>query len=250
VFAPDVAHLRAWLAIFDPYEPEDDHVTSPAAAQDNSQSCPIAEEDAALLKRRIKKVVFVYNFLGVHRDTKNWNAQGLGNSASALIECTNRHGMQSIIIEPKRYEDEGFVGLDDMIDEGVPILSLKEMKALAWKLEEEDDGSWITQTVPIRQMLGRWFQFGPGPWDEDEGGEEADSDEHPPLQGEYPYSLPSFDEAPWEHEYEEDQQGPWDEDDEEQMDARDHEMHSAQVSSTDGLEWDHEYEEDKQDTQY
>lgn len=250
VFAPDVAHLRAWLATYSAYESEYNPDVSSATFPESSKSCPAAAENAAHLNRRIKKVVFVYNFLGVHRDTRHWKAQGLGNSVSALVECTKRNGMQSIIVEPKRYEDEGFVGLDAMIDDELPILNLREMKALARKLEEEDDGPWITQSVSIRQVLGRWFQFGPGPWDEAEERDVAYSDGHPPLHGEYPYSLPSFEDAPSAHDHEEDQHKPWD--DEEQVDALHHKMEVSptQASLPESSPPDHVYEGYEQDTHY
>jgi hypothetical protein len=63
--------------------------------------------------------------------------------------------------------------------------------------------------------------------------------------------MPSFDSVPWEHKYEEDQQEPWDEDDEEQMDALHHdEMRPEQVSSPEGPVWDQGYEEERQNTQH
>jgi hypothetical protein len=199
VFTPSVGHLRAWLAVFPRTGPGDESPEDKAGPAE------------------LTNVLFVYNFLGIHRDTDEWTAQGLGNTASALIEGATRNRLQPIIVEPSMYVEEGYVDLGVMIDQEVPILSLKNMKALAWGLEEEDDGSWITETTPVRKVLGRWFQFGPGPWDEEDSEEEDWEDEEPddeePEEGlpdemarnVMPWTEMSQDDTPWETESEEDE---------------------------------------------
>lgn len=134
VFTSSVTHFRAWTAVFSPNESK---LTAPPAPQSSEGS-----------------ILLAYGFIGLHRDTSEWSAQGLGTSAATLIEAAARHGFKAVIMEPKEEDRQEVVeeeaGPPLFGDEKVPLL-----KGIAMR----DDGTWAGRTVELRRVLGRWFEF-------------------------------------------------------------------------------------------
>ncbi|GKT45470.1 uncharacterized protein ColSpa_05651 [Colletotrichum spaethianum] len=139
LFIPTVTHLRAYLSAFDP----SDSLTPP----------PPNYLPPSLGKRR-PPLLLVYGFLNLHRDSSEWSAQGLSNSAAALIEAARRTEFKPVVVEPKGaggHEDFKAVLRDD-----IPVLSGSSRR---------DEGIWTGRTVEVKRVLGRWFRFQMGQWD-------------------------------------------------------------------------------------
>lgn len=93
-------------------------------------------------------MLIVYGLLELHRDSVEWSAQGIGTTATYLIEAAARDSFRAAVVEPRGAM--GFDTLDEFLDESVPILSGTDMKS---------DGTWSGRTVPVRRVLARWFDF-------------------------------------------------------------------------------------------
>ncbi|GKT61450.1 hypothetical protein ColTof4_02909 [Colletotrichum tofieldiae] len=139
LFIPTVTHLRAYLSAFDP----SDSLTPP----------PPNYLPPSSGKRR-PPLLLVYGFLNLHRDSSEWSAQGLSNSAAVLIEAARRTDFKPVIVEPKGaggYEDFKALLRDD-----VPVLSGSSRRG---------EGVWTGRTVETKQVFARWFRFQMGQWD-------------------------------------------------------------------------------------
>lgn len=133
VFTPTVTHLRAYLSAF---TQADSRIPAPPNLK------PSGARSSLLL---------VYGFLEVHRVTSEWSAQGIANSAAALVDAAARNSLGAGVVEPRGGGD-GFEGLDEFLGENVPLLSGTLMR---------DSGAWNGRTVEIRRVLGRWFETEP-----------------------------------------------------------------------------------------
>ncbi|KAI0834101.1 hypothetical protein F5Y06DRAFT_178493 [Hypoxylon sp. FL0890] len=151
LYIPTVTHLRAYLSVF---SPDDSKVPIPPANFKFS-GCPPS--------------IILYGFLDIHRDTSEWSAQGLSNSASTLVELGHRLSWQTIIVEPQKHNSTS--SLEGMLKEAVPFLS-GGGRRLALDSEE---GGWTGRTVEVGRVMKRWFHFQRGQWDVN-----ADKDEEPP----------------------------------------------------------------------
>jgi hypothetical protein len=123
-------------------------------------------------------LLVVYGLVGLHRDTSEWSAQGLGNSLSGLVEAGRRARSRIVALEERAIEDtevdsgEGLgedeegrrAGTLKVWDERVPILNGSVRRAGF----ESEGGSWTGRTVAVGRILGRWFKFRKGDWDNDE----------------------------------------------------------------------------------
>ncbi|RYP48354.1 hypothetical protein DL768_005723 [Monosporascus sp. mg162] len=145
VYVPTATHLRAYLSVFSP---------------DDSKVAPPPARFAAKLAMRPHLVL--YGFLDLHRDTSEWSAQGLGNSAAALVELGNRLAWDVAVVEPRR-PDSGGALLEEILSEPVPILS---SGGRGFGLESEE-GGWSGRRVQVGRVLMRWFRFRRGLWDVD-----------------------------------------------------------------------------------
>ncbi|KAI5921651.1 hypothetical protein F4810DRAFT_721991 [Camillea tinctor] len=167
VHAPTVTHLRAYLSVFSPSNPSLARVPAPPTPSPASGAPP------ALL---------VYGLLALHRRTSEWSAQGLGATAAALVELAYRLGWQAVLVEPLvssssseatgegTGEGEGNAQrLEDLLAEEAPVLS----GGVRRKIGVSGGSTWAGRTVEVGRVLGRWFRFQRGVWD-DEGGEEED----------------------------------------------------------------------------
>jgi hypothetical protein len=146
-FINTVSHLRAYLAAF------------PGSAGEKGVS--IAETKLKnVVTEGISPMIVVYGLVGLHRDTSEWSAQGLGNSTAALVEVAWRMGQRVVVIEEKL--DDGrdeLGGVDERVwEERVPILNGNVRPAGL----EDEDALWSWRTVEVRRVLGRWFKFRKG----------------------------------------------------------------------------------------
>ncbi|KAK3352721.1 hypothetical protein B0T25DRAFT_191392 [Lasiosphaeria hispida] len=152
VFIPTVSHLRAFLSVFSIDESK--VPAPPTAASELHGSSTTASQKKPLL--------FIYGFLDLHRDTSEWSVQGLSNTAAVLVETAMRVAFQPAVVEVRTHEEVG-ASLDELLAEKVPVLS-----GSARRTGPDLGGSgWTGRTVDVKRVLGRWFRFQPGNWDQD-----------------------------------------------------------------------------------
>jgi hypothetical protein len=161
VFIPTVTHLRAYLAVSPPQdtrEPPEQRLDKPG------KNMPL---------------VVVYGLVGLHRDTSEWSAQGLGSSLAGLVEAGWRTGRRTVVIEERKVESSGYEegegdlgggdetrkGASKVWEEKVPMLNGSVRRAGL----ESEDGGWSGRTVEVGRILGRWFRFGKGDWCDEKG---------------------------------------------------------------------------------
>ncbi|KAI1648691.1 uncharacterized protein F4817DRAFT_63450 [Daldinia loculata] len=142
VYIPTVTHLRAYLSVF---SPDDSKVPIPPAGFNSSGKCT--------------PCIILYGFLEMHRDTSEWSAQGLGNSASALVELGYRLSWQMIVIEPRKRSSAS--SFEDSLRENVPFLSGGGRRLGP----DAEAGGWTGRTVEVGRVMKRWFDFQLGEWD-------------------------------------------------------------------------------------
>ncbi|KAK1570255.1 uncharacterized protein LY79DRAFT_527246 [Colletotrichum navitas] len=140
LFIPTVTHLRAYLSAFDPL----DSLTPPP---------PPPNYPPPSSAKRPPPLLLVYGLLNLHRDSSEWSAQGLSNSAAALLEAARRTGFKPVVVEPKGAGGHDFKAV---LQDDVPVLSGSSRR---------DEGVWTGRTVKAKQVLGRWFRFQMGQWD-------------------------------------------------------------------------------------
>lgn len=116
-----------------------------------------------------KPLLVVYGFLGLHRDTSEWSAQGIGNSLAGVVEAGWRAGRKVVLVEERisslYYGDddrvEGKEEARKMWEERVPILN----GSVRREGLENGGGGWSGRTVEVGRVLARWFKFGREEWD-------------------------------------------------------------------------------------
>ncbi|KAL6904020.1 hypothetical protein GGI43DRAFT_309270 [Trichoderma evansii] len=136
LFVPSSTHLRAFLGTF--------------SASESKISPPPPQSSSLPPSKNISKppMLIVYGLLELHRDSIEWSAQGIGTTATYLIEAAARNAFRAAVVEPRGAM--GFDTLKEFLDENVPILSGTDMKS---------DGTWSGRTVPVKRVLARWFEF-------------------------------------------------------------------------------------------
>ncbi|PVH83566.1 hypothetical protein DL98DRAFT_454660 [Cadophora sp. DSE1049] len=160
-FIPTLSHLRAYLAVF--------------SGEANGQR---GEEEGGPPKQQFEKMgnrtplLVVYGLVALHRDTSEWSAQGLGSSVAALVEGGWRGGRGVVVLEERDCVDvdvEGGGGermerRTTGWEERLPMLngSVKRVGL------ESEDGGWSGRTVEVGRVLGRWFRFERGEWDQED----------------------------------------------------------------------------------
>jgi hypothetical protein len=156
VFISTVTHLRAYLAVFP---------TSSIKAEPPNQKFDKPGKKVPLL--------VMYGLVGLHRDTSEWSAQGLGNSLSSLVEAGRRASRKVVLMEEKTIGvgtdlgegaaegEESKKVISKIWDERVPMLNGSARRAGL----ESEDGGWSGRTVEVGRILSRWFKFQKGDWD-------------------------------------------------------------------------------------
>lgn len=132
IFTPSATHLRAWLATFSP------------------SSSKVKPPPIASIATPAPPALLVYGLVELHKDSSEWSAQGIGETVATLIDASAKHGFQAVVIEPVRYD-----GVEDWLDVNVPLLKGTTMK---------EDGTYGGRHVKLEVVLGRWFNFEQGPW--------------------------------------------------------------------------------------
>ncbi|KAI0132431.1 hypothetical protein BJ170DRAFT_613912 [Xylariales sp. AK1849] len=158
VYLATVTHLRAYLAVF---SLSDSKILSPPPS-------------FSAMGRKPPHLI-VYGAIELHRDTSEWSAQGLGNTAAALVETGHRLGWRVSVIEPRsgceiRGEEGvqrggGEVGeFEVLLRERIPVLSggIRRMGL------DSEEGSWSGRTVEVGKAMGRWFTFQRGEWGDEQ----------------------------------------------------------------------------------
>lgn len=143
LFAPTVSHLRACLATFSPLG-------------SGKVPPPPLYTGVALGDPSAKPFIVLYGLLDAHRDTSEWNAQGISCTASLLVDTAHRTNYIPVLVEPK--DDDGHPSLEALLAETVPLLDNTTMS----------EGPWSGRRVDIRRVLERWFDFHGGPLTEDQ----------------------------------------------------------------------------------
>lgn len=151
VFVPSVSHLRAWLAVFPPADPK------------AVQPPPATAATTSARKTDTARLLLLYGFLDLHRDTSEWSAQGLGSSAATLVEAARQAALRAVIVEPGMGWDEQVRDSEALLGEEMPMLSGGERRVAA-RDQDEGGGGWIGRTATVRRVLGRWFRCQEGPW--------------------------------------------------------------------------------------
>ncbi|KAK1771561.1 hypothetical protein QBC33DRAFT_592008 [Phialemonium atrogriseum] len=162
VFVPTVSHLRVFLSPLGGGKVAAPPPTSRSAQQPQPRSAPL---------------LLVFGFLALHRDTSEWSAQGLSNTAAALVDAAAEAHLRVVVVEPARGrrragdDGSGGSGISNSLEsaavlgELIPVLSSSTRRAAAPDLEE---GGWTGRMVEVRRVLGRWFRFRDGerrhPW--------------------------------------------------------------------------------------
>ncbi|KAK1993645.1 hypothetical protein LX36DRAFT_245428 [Colletotrichum falcatum] len=140
LFIPTVTHLRAYLSAFDPSE----SLTPP----------PPGHAPPSSSGKRRPPLLLVYGLLDLHRDTSEWSAQGLGNSAASLLEAARRTEFKPVVVEPRGAGEHA--DFKAVLQDDLPVLSGGARR---------DEGVWAGRTVKVKHVLGRWFRFQKGQWD-------------------------------------------------------------------------------------
>ncbi|KAI0891770.1 hypothetical protein F4806DRAFT_295325 [Annulohypoxylon nitens] len=153
VYLPTVTHLRAYLSVF---SPGDSKIAVPPAGFSSPARHP--------------PHIILYGFLEMHRDTSEWSAQGIGNSASTLVELGHRLKWQTVVIEPRKLNS--IQPFEDMLKEAVPFLSGGGRRVGP----DSEEGGWTGRTVEVGRVIKRWFRFQRGEWDTSSKQEEHSDD--------------------------------------------------------------------------
>ncbi|KAL2208593.1 hypothetical protein CC79DRAFT_1366804 [Sarocladium strictum] len=137
VFTSSVTHFSAWTSVFSPSD-----LRLPAPPVPESSDYP---------------TLLVYGLIGLHRDTSEWSAQGLGSSIATLIDAAAQHRFRAVLMEPKidkppqdESEKDAEPGAESFEDEQLPLLKGIGMR---------EDGTWAGRTIELRRVLGRWFEL-------------------------------------------------------------------------------------------
>ena len=165
-FIPTVTHLRAYSAAFPGPETKAGHVKQ--EWEKKGKNIPL---------------LVIYGVVGLHKDTSEWSAQGLGNSLSGCVEAAWRSGRSVVLIEEKKVEeeeddievveerlgDEGDIepargGRYKVWEERVPMLNGSVRRAGL----ESEEGGWSGRTVEVGRVLARWFKFRKGSWESED----------------------------------------------------------------------------------
>lgn len=135
LFIPTISHLRAFLSIFNT---EDSKIPSPPRLLPPNKGDP--------------PFLLVYGFLALHRDTSEWSAQGISNTAAGLVEAAKRVAFKAVVVESKQ---GGGIDFNEVLKERVPVLTGTGREGEAW----------AGRTVSLKRVLDRWFRFESRHWD-------------------------------------------------------------------------------------
>lgn len=167
IHTPTVTHLRAILSIFSP--------------SDSRVSVPPPQPPVTDSKKKKPPHIIVYGLLALHRDTSEWSAQGLGNTASGLVELAHRLAWGVLVVEPRLSREHTQHSsssspvsssypppppppstLEELLREVMPVLNGGARRLRP----DSEEGAWSGRTVEAGRVLGRWFRFQRVCWEE------------------------------------------------------------------------------------
>ncbi|KAK3339109.1 hypothetical protein B0H65DRAFT_551854 [Neurospora tetraspora] len=191
VFIPTVSHLRAFLSVFDPSSTNSTNNSSsstgnkvpapPPPPPYGSGSGPDHQPGSSNHgghQTTTQRIIIVYGFLALHRDSSEWSVQGLNNSVAVLLEAGRRVGLGVVVVEPVGHhhdchdddEKKGVLPrsmgmmMESLLGEKMPVVSGSALKGTGAGDLERSVGI-AGKTVDVRRVLGRWFRFGVGEWE-------------------------------------------------------------------------------------
>ncbi|EPE03603.1 hypothetical protein F503_01861 [Ophiostoma piceae UAMH 11346] len=143
VFVPTVAHLRGFLAAFDPAA---SRIPAPPTLHKTKTT------SKSKSKRQMKSKLIVYSLLRLHRDTSEWSAQGLGTTAVVLDEAGWRTGMDVVVVEGRSNGQQDGQQRESVgaWSERVPVLSTSARRQL-------EKAGYALRTERIQSVMERWF---------------------------------------------------------------------------------------------
>ena len=152
MFINTVSHLRAYLAA----------LPAPEKEIGAAETKPGRDGPGGL-----RPLIVVYGPVGLHRDTSEWSAQGLGSSIAGLVEAGWRTRQRVVMLEEKMDADgegdergDGDERPRGVWDERLPMLNGNVRRAGL----EGEDAVWSGRTIEVRRALGRWFRFRKSGW--------------------------------------------------------------------------------------
>lgn len=160
MFVTSVSALRAYLAVF----------------PSNKQKAELPLQVFDKPGKQDGGLLVVYGLVGLHKDTSEWSAQGLGYSIAMLVEAGHRN-MRNVVLVEERRIDEGRDN-DECNEEHAELHAKQKRRRWALRLWNEEvpvlsggggrkvmEGGWSGRTVEVGRIMGRWCRFGRGEWD-------------------------------------------------------------------------------------
>ncbi|KAF9894665.1 hypothetical protein FE257_006553 [Aspergillus nanangensis] len=128
IFCPTLEHLRAYLTVLR------------AATND-------AAEDTTLEQAQQRPLLAILDLLALHVPTSEFSAQGLSRTLASAVEGSAREGMDLVLCECRDATDpaDGDSG-EALWYVQVPLLN-------------SSSGRMSGQTVPVKRIVERWFEF-------------------------------------------------------------------------------------------
>ncbi|KAL5596736.1 uncharacterized protein BROUX77_006684 [Berkeleyomyces rouxiae] len=159
LFTPTVSHLRAYLSVFSPL---DSKVSSP----------PVYNEAAASAGSRW---LVVYGMFNIHRNTSEWNSQGIMSSLSVLVDAASRAGFRPVIVEPHPEDPSieedadattpGEADRDYDAQDYLQKIRAEQVPLLGYK--QSSDVHLSKRSVSLGRVAERWFHYFRMQWSEE-----------------------------------------------------------------------------------
>lgn len=156
VFCPTISHLRAYLAVF------------------STATVPVISDPGSPNQNKEFPLLIVYGILELHKETSEWNAQGLGNTLASLVQVGRLSGLRVVLTEKRHEDNEGepekkmdFAeernrwGTFKELETEIPLLGGNARRAGL----DIDSQSWSGRTVKLERILRRWFVFEKAGWE-------------------------------------------------------------------------------------
>lgn len=110
--------------------------------------------------------------MGLHKNTSEWSAQGLGNTVAGLVEGGRRGEKRIVVLEEQKVDDDaGEMDVEGerskrkpgwkVWEERVPMLN-GSVRRIGF---ESEDSAWSGRTIEVGRIFARWFRFAKGDWD-------------------------------------------------------------------------------------
>ncbi|KAK1146020.1 hypothetical protein N8T08_003668 [Aspergillus melleus] len=132
-FCPTLEHLRAYLSVL--------HFND-VAGQD---TVAVGEQQPC------RPLLAILDPLALHHSTSEFSAQGLSRTLAAVVETAAREAADLVLCECQDVTRPDNSGLT-LWDAQVPLLNSSVRTG-------RDESTWGGQSVPVRHIAQRWFEF-------------------------------------------------------------------------------------------